>query len=256
MKQPNVVLATTATTYTNTDLLRVKLAREMFEDAEKRNYVICCVERTKGIIEEVLFGKVFANVVRISSAYTTTGEDRRRAIEAAMQMAGHDGFWAWVEPERVDFPKTIPDLVMPLQQMEADVVVPERSEDCWKQLRPTQWMSEKAINQVWEIVTGTKLDVAAGPKIGNYRAGQYFLRYRSSCGDFWDSTVCPLQFMIADGLKVVSRKWNFLYPLEQIEGEPETEQRRQKRLVQFTNLAQSIHYCSLTLRKQCNRSLD
>lgn len=245
LKQKNIVIATTATTYTANNPLRINLARKMFEEANRLHYMICCVECTEGEVENLLFGKPLPNVIRIPSGLKTTGEDRRKAIAKAMEIAGDHGFWAWVEPERIDFVKTIPFLLEPILQGKADIVVPERSEECWNQLHSAQWMSEKAINQIWEIFTHTRLDIACGPKLGNRAAGQYFLQYKGNYGDIWDSTNCPLQYMLADGLRIANRQWNFLYPKEQVEIEIETPQLKEKRLLQFTNLAKAIHYCSL-----------
>jgi len=154
-----------------------------------------------------------------------------------------DSIIVWIEPEKHDLVRSLPQLVQPIAEGDADIVILTRSKRSFVETYPAfQVESETQANEVYAEATGLSgFDPMSGPVAFRLSMAKYFVLNRPKklgLEDTYISHYAPLLAMM-DGHKVVpSPEIYFFYPREQREEETAlTEAMKTKRKWQLDTLS-------------------
>lgn len=140
------------------------------------------------------------------------GPARRELFGLAGDYSADIFFWT---EEKPDIVRLIPQIVAPLEQGEADIVIPSRTEESWNSYPDFQIESEKAANAVYAEVVGRPFDPMLGPVAFTRAMLHYFAEcnpaVRFGAPDTYTHHIAPLVAM-AEGARVVSVFVDFHYP--------------------------------------------
>jgi hypothetical protein len=151
------------------------------------------------------------------------GADRRKALKMGSEMAGPDGAFFWLEPEKC----TMVELLEPAFDLILDggfdfVCVGRNS---LKSYPDFQQKTEEVGNIAWRMATGVDFDTFCGVRGMNRNALPYFLDYDAKAAgapDQWDGLHLPIMDVIVSGLRLTQIKVDYIHPPEQteVEGTP------------------------------------
>lgn len=148
----------------------------------------------------------FVHVVTQDKAYYSgKGGALRQAVKAAMEwfrernIGSDESAIVFTEPEKVDIVEHVRDIVMPLLIDEADIVVPARDEELFRETYPIeQYHSESYGNCYFNLLAKqfpgfrkdgpTKLDWLFGPFAFKTNLANSWLNYE---GNSWDAQIVP-----------------------------------------------------------------
>lgn len=174
------------------------------------------------------------------------GSSRRQVILTcefySAERLGAEPIILWLEPEKYDLIRFIPEIVKPITEGKAKIVYPSRTDASWATYPEYQIISEKAANAVYEQVTGRKIDVMFGPVAFSPSEVKWFFTYEAEkfgLSDRWDSHHIPPMQAIASGVKVETVPVDFIYPPEQKRIEENDEAMRAKREQQLSELSEA-----------------
>lgn len=226
----------TTTFYRNIKETRFGLAMKTVCEAQRHEYPMVIVDG--GSPDEVCrqFQKKGAHLFHQEKS--SMGAGRRQAIAEAFKLAQTEVV-VWLEPEKFNLISYLNDIVRPIAQNRADLVVPGRKD--MSSYPREQEHAERLGNLIFYYLTRRKLDVWFGPRAMNRRAADYFLAYESDYGDKWDSIFIPLLRAIKNDLKVEGVIVNYIHPFLQTSEETGNWVFIDKRIKQLQNLIPSLH---------------
>lgn len=226
-------IAIVAITYydlkTPTSVLRAGLTKEMVKNACSLGYLVVLVDG--GSPRELI--KEYQNLGAIVHKQKTKsmGAGRREAIEYANSLDSEIVFLT--EPEKASLVSRIEEVVGPILEGKADIVMP------WRRSLGSypiaQQLSERFGNLYWKEMTGLELDVFFGPRVWHKDISKYFLEYDGAYGDLWDSLQVPVINAISDGKRVISVPVEYRHPVEQTKTEERDLSFFRKRIEQLIN---------------------
>lgn len=215
----NVILITT-TYYPKPGSLRERLAKETVAAAHAAGYRVVIVDDSKrpDLIEE--FTTLGAEACE--QKFSGMGTARRQAFFAAWSMAvGHtmkNPIFLWLEPEKVDVVRLVPELIARIVSDESDIVVMRRSDASFATYPTFQVTSEQQANAVYAEATGLKgFDPMSGPVAWNSLAMPFFIAAdgkRWGVRDGYVQHFAPLEAKVS-GCAITSVGVDFRYPPEQ-----------------------------------------
>ncbi|MDO8589692.1 MAG: hypothetical protein Q7R69_00230 [bacterium] len=159
------VVVVTTTLYNSIEELRFRLACDMVRVAVADGYKVV-IGDDSSIIPEVAgtFRSLGANVY--PRHHKGVGSGRREAFFHAWEVSVRENCSAivWTEPEKVDLIRWVGKIIRPLENGEADIVIPARTERSWQTWPAFQRESETRANGVYNEVLGTRgFDPMFGP---------------------------------------------------------------------------------------------
>lgn len=275
---PHSVCIATATFYKNwypgqvrnneadVDKIRGDLALQLMKDSIESGFQLVNVDG--GSSAEFLSEMSNMEVMWKKEEERGMSPSRRQAFREASQKEGVK-IIVWTEPEKTDIvAKNIKELSMPILRAEADIVIPRRTEKTFATYPGFQVESEKRLNKDWNNVlrrfgllkeSDGDLDVAFGPKIFRNSPAVlslFLARYEIensniSMGSlvrpetYSNATFFPVIAGLDQGYKVESIEIdNFVYPPKQASMEKDSEEFRNKRRKQRTDIVTgAIEFC-------------
>lgn len=249
----NIALVTT-TFYKEETELRCQLAFDMAKTAQEAGYTLVVVDDSPNpSIREKLkaFGaKVFPQLHR------GMGPPRREVYFHATEVLKSLGssekrIIIWLEPEKGNLIRFIPDIVKPILNREVDVVVPQRTERSWESYPSFQHKSESQGNQSVATLSGRDdLDVFFGPVASTTDAANLVIKSDPKSQEIEDKYVPQYLAAMAlqKGLTVGSVKVDFIYSPEQ-KNEEETTQHAAMIEKRKEQLARVVHAHQVILAK-------
>jgi hypothetical protein len=213
----------TTTFYKSTDDYRFPFAVETIKNAVADGHTVIIVDGSPlvGIKE------YFANLGAIVHDETAKGigPSRRELYEHIrlyrVQHATTPEIIVWLEPEKDDLIRFIPQIVEPIQQGTARIVVPRRTAAAWESYPKFQRASERTANLCYEFATGLDIDIFFGPVAFHAEMLPYFLNCKPSefgAVDNYIQHYAPV-FARRDFHKITSVEVDFRYPPKQREVE-------------------------------------
>lgn len=209
----------TTTFYKSTDETRFHLAAQMIGNAIAVGHSVIVVDGSPddAIGESLrrLGARVFKQTAQGMGAsrrelFTLAGDPQTYGSSAALP-----SYFIWLEPEKVDLVRWIPEIIDPIRRGGADIVIPARTEEGYASCPAFQAKSERQANVVYADATGKDFDVMFGPVAYNLATHGFFAtcnpKERYGAHDTYIQHVAPLEAM-ADGYSVVSVPVGFLYP--------------------------------------------
>lgn len=221
--------------------LRQELALELFGHAY--NDGVCIVVSDGGSNSDFLEATAaYPNVTVLQEPEgSTMGSSTRLALEQAISDAKDDPdhIFMWLEPEKVELVDhdKLAQLVQPIRDGQADIVVPSRKnldtlpkQQAWIEMRANRRANNLMRKNADDL--GSVLDLWFGPKIFNRKAAQYFTDYRGRL-DKWDAIIKPVLNAHSDRLRVADIPVDFDYPSSQSKHEDRNPDFQRKRLQQY-----------------------
>ena len=227
-------LVITTTTYypssSGTDLVRARLATKTIKKSRDEGYLFITIDGGSfpAAIEE--WKSLGATV--IEQKEKGMGNSRRQAFQAAFDTGKE--IVIWMEPEKHDFIKSIPQVVRPLLEKKSDVVIPRRIS--LSSLPLTQQYIEPFANLFWKTLTHTDLDIWFGIRAMNREMVHYFSQYVSKYADTWDILVIPLMDMISQHVRITDIPVDYVHDSSQTQDEENNLSFYKKRIEQLNNL--------------------
>ena len=230
------------------DNLRGDCALQMIHKALENGYQIAVID---GGSSKDFLSELTALGVSVSKEKERgMSASRRQALSEASEPENGKVI-AWFEPEKISMVDCLWKLCLPILHGEADIVVPERTEESFGTYTLQQAKSEKRFNHFWNKVLrlagllkgdDPDLDVAFGPKIFRNKPEilalflkQYSLRKGSKLESvvkpdaYSNATFFPIISALHKGFKVRSIPVNYRHPENQTEFEnahPERYERK------------------------------
>lgn len=204
-----VVIATT-TRYEDKDETRAKLALATIKETVRCGHKIVVVDSSSNNVKSLFKNK---GAIVIPQKEEGMGLGRRQAILEAYDLAGPDGFVAWVEPEKYSFIMFLEQIADYMKHHSLDLVIPER-----KSLASYPLYQEyfETIGRIaFSMLTGKDLDMWFGPRVFKGPIAHFFLNYKGEYGDLWDSIFVPVLHIIKTGKKVTGFIVDYEHPIEQ-----------------------------------------
>lgn len=246
----------TATMYQTPEEIRFHLACQFIGNAVAAGYKVMVVDNSPNPTIGESFEKIGARVFPQPSTTPGMGEQRRLLFHLA-GTSSTTPFFLWSEPEKPDLIRSIPEIIAPLRDDKADIVIPGRTEESLQTYPEFQIESERRMNAIYAEATGKPFDPAFGPVALHGKVLHYFAKCnptkRYGILDGYIQHVAPLEAM-ADGHRVASVAVDCFYPIQQRkeeEGKLSLDMRR-KRQYQFEVLtgAYRVVANALGLRQQ------
>lgn len=244
--------------------LRQELALQQFERAEALG-IRMIVSDGGSNVDFLEAASQFPNVTLLQEPEgSTMGSSRRFALEEALADSEDDPdhIFMWIEPEKVDLvdPDTLTELVQPIREGVADIVVPSRK-DLSTLPKQQAWFEVRANQRAGDLMKGQKstLDLWFGPKVFNRRAAEYFRNYKGQL-DKWDAIIKPVLEANNAGLKVIDVPVDFSYPPGQSQQEDGNPAFQRKRVEQYATILAELgdkfwltHWAALRNGNQPNK---
>ena len=172
------------------------------------------------------------------------GSSRRQAFFWAYEksICGEQEIVLWTEAEKRQIIGNIPEIIAPIQEGRAEIVVAGRSEKSWETWPEFQRETEQEANAVYARVTGLAgFDPMHGPVAFHRSVAPYFVTfdpYRHGVSDGYIQHYAPL-VALADGKAVRSVLVDTCYPPEQRAAEegPQAAAMEEKRIKQKDTLS-------------------
>lgn len=152
----NTVLLTT-TFYKSTDELRFKLACQTIQKAVNADYPMVIIDSSR-------YTEIAEEFVRLGAiVYPQTldgmGASRRQAFYHALhylrfELKSQEGIVLWLEPEKYDLIRSIPQIIKPIESGQAKIAIAKRSPESWQTYPDFQQESERKANRAYEEATG------------------------------------------------------------------------------------------------------
>lgn len=152
------------------------------------------------------------------------GKERRLLFLWAkdyLESHGGKGAVIWTEPEKTDLARFIKNIIEPIKNGKADMVLPRRRSLVSYPFWQRSW--EDTGNRMCQIVSGKDYDFFFGPKVLSTTALNYYIEYPrgEAVSDSWDSISSPILDAIALDAKIAEVEIDFQYPQAQLESETE-----------------------------------
>lgn len=161
------------------------------------------------------------------------GHQRRQVIGEAYNLS--KPIIAWTEPEKHPLISELWKAVEPINDGEADMVIPRRRS--LDSLPTAQQYAEAFGNLFFKQLTRHDLDLWFGPRAWHRDLSSLFLNYAPGTNsDSWDSLHLPVMQAIIGGKRVQGVEVNYSHPPEQRQVEENDAVFTYKRLVQLHNL--------------------
>lgn len=139
---------------------RFLLACEMIKNAIRAGHNVLIVDGSPNAYIREAFKELGANVTQQLSK--GMGPSRRELFRDASD-AYETPVYLWMEPEKVDLIRFIPQIVGPIFDGAADIVIPTRTNESFASYPDFQVASEQRSNDIFRVATGHDLDVLFGP---------------------------------------------------------------------------------------------
>lgn len=235
----------TTTFYKSTEETRFHLACQMIGNSVAVGHDVIVVDGSPDPIIGEAFQQIGAIVFRQTAQ--GMGASRRELFQwtsrhIPLRQALLDIF-LWLEPEKVDLIRWIPQIIVPIQRGEADIVIPALTDEGHLSRPAFQTSSEQEANAVYAEMTGRAFDVMFGPVAFRREMLRYFItcnpKERYGCPDTYIQHIAPMEAMAA-GYRVVSVPVGFLYPPAQKAEEESAlseamREKRRRQLEECTN---------------------
>jgi len=127
----------------------------------------------------------------------------------------------WLEPEKDDLIPFVPQIIEPIKQGKAKIVVPRRTPAAWESYPKFQRASERTANMAYKFATGLDVDIFFGPVAFRCDMLPYFLNCNPTefgAADNYIQHYAPV-FANRDFHRVASVEIDFRYPPGQREAE-------------------------------------
>lgn len=233
------ICVATTTFYKNSDDLRLKLTLRTLNALHEAQISVVVVDGSPNDEVKKKLQATGAIVIR-EVLGTTMGAGRRQALREADRAISIDHVVFWMEPEKYPIVPFIRQICAPIQEGEADIVVPRRADEL-SSYPKTQRLAEQCGNAIFEAVTGLALDVWIGPRAINVKGLAHFTKYDGAYGDKWQSIFMPLLTAAKDGLRLTEVVVDYVHPPEQTEVENrDTNLSIVKRLEQLHELGNAL----------------
>lgn len=203
----------TMTFYRSANEMRTRLALRTVVEALYHHYPLVVVDGGSP--------QPFLEMMREQGAHvypqegSGIGPAHRQLFKIASERAGEDGAICWVEPEKWPLVAELWKAGGPVLNGEADLVLPERTEEAWASYPPEQQLEEKFCNMAAHRITGLALDWSWGPFVASQAAIRHFIEYQDDYGGRYDARTIPRLRAIAAGLIVKGVRVNYAHPAEQ-----------------------------------------
>jgi hypothetical protein len=237
----------TMTYFSNTDELRFRLARQTIGDAACAGYHVVVLDGSpdKAIAED--FQALGAVVVK----QTVSGMGAARRELFACALSHCLPIFMWTEPEKVDIVRLIPRIIAPLENEDAEIAIPCRTDTSWASYPSFQVDSERKANAIYTEVAGKNLDPMFGPVAFRALSLPYFAKCNPAksygAADTYTHHIAVLEAMVA-GHRVASVPVDFYYPLAQrAEEEALGEVMKEKRQRQLDECANTYRRAAAAL---------
>jgi hypothetical protein len=183
-KHKSTVIATT-TFYKSTSELRFELACQFVTEAKTAGYPVVIVDGSP--IKEVAGRLRELGAIVFPQLHKGMGPSRREVFFHAEQVAvgGFESSFdvfdyyrsiLWTEIEKVDIIRSIPQLVFPIENRQADIAIAQRSKKSWGSWPEFQQRSEQQANAIYNEVFGTEnFDPMFGPVAFSIEMAKYFV---------------------------------------------------------------------------------
>jgi bacterioferritin (cytochrome b1) len=241
----DLVLFTT-TMYGEDAVSRVRevLAEDLLKNAEKLG--VRCVVVDGGSNAEFLKKlSEFKNVTSEIDPKLGMGESRREALKKALEMAGPQDNFLWVEPEKADLitEESLNAMIEGLRAGKTDIVVPRRK-SMESMPKFQAWIERRANQRAGELMkenedeaepTDEALDLWFGPKMFNRGGAAFFADYKGKL-DKWDSIIKPVIEAAEAGKKISSVDVDYSYDPSQSGSEENDRVMKEKRVIQYKKI--------------------
>lgn len=170
-------------------------------------------------------------------ASKSMGHGRRQSVESALKsfLETHSSskkhIILWREPEK-DMARHVEPLVIPIEDDEADIVIPRRK-NLYSYSTFSQYWEATGSTMASHIIGGIPQDYWVGPRAFTVQAAEYFLNYPGSqtgLPDRHDSIFGPLVDAAYAGLRITGVEIDFQYPQEQRDAEENDIKTANKRM--------------------------
>lgn len=243
----NIAVGTT-TQYSSKDDKRGSLAVQTLETLAAAGYRTSVVDGGSHSVWLERFSNIKGVTLTPETLDIRTGEPsmgagRRQTLAIAKSFVNARGVVVWMEPEKIDFVKSIGRAAKMILDGHADVVMPRRkSLDSYP---PEQQAAETLGNwSAQNLLGGKPLDFWFGPRLWSMRALPCMLDYAApgsvSYGDKWDSIMVPALNAMAAGLRVASVDVDYTHPSDQTKQETGDIKFTLKRIEQLYNIVPAL----------------
>lgn len=212
----------TTTSYRSKAETRFHLAAQMMGNAIAVGHSVIVVDGSPDPTVAESFRRIGAVV--FPQTAQGMGPSRRELFALAANprtygsSAALPAYLIWIEPEKADLVRWIPNILDLVRRDEADIVIPARTRESYMSCPTFQAQSEQAVNAVYAEVTGKPFDVMFGPVAFRQDMLPFFTncnpKERYNAHDTYIQHVAPMEAMAA-GCRVVSIPVDFFYPLAQ-----------------------------------------
>mgnify|MGYP002639318614 FL=1 len=222
-------------TYYKEECVRSKLALESIQKLRNESYGVI-------IVDEGSYCEFIDQIKKLGAkVYSIKKENLREAKRESFLRAYESGneFIVCMEPEKVDFVRSISGLIETMKNKNIDLVVPERKslDICPKFQKNT----EEKLNLFCKEITGWDRDFSFGPLIWRRDCTKYFLNFKSQVEEAnWDILFIPPLLAKEDGKKIKQIKIDFNYAKEMVEEEEDSLNFNQKRLFQLKIMCEAM----------------
>jgi hypothetical protein len=187
--------------------------------------------------------KAFKNVTSEVDPSLGMGESRREALKKALELAGPQDNFLWVEPEKSELitKESLSAMIEGLRAGQTDIVVPRRKSmasmpkfQAWIEKRANKRAGE-LMNEDEDAPTEESLDLWFGPKMFNREGANFFANYKGKL-DKWDSIIKPVIDAAEAGKKISSVDVDYSYDPSQSESEEHDRVMKEKRVTQYKKI--------------------
>ncbi|MEK6825665.1 MAG: hypothetical protein AABY00_02675 [Nanoarchaeota archaeon] len=227
------IVITTTTYYPSeneTDRVRARLATETMRKAGNEKYLFIAVDG--GSLPSRIEEWKALGVQVIPQKEKGMGNSRREAFQAAFDTRKE--VIIWMEPEKHDFIRSIPQVTEPLLEGKVDLVIPRRRS--LSSLPLAQQYIEPFANLFWKTLTHTDFDIWFGIRAMRREIVPYFSKYGSVYADTWDILVMPLMDMLYKGAHIGSVSIDYEHDASQTRDEENSLAFFKKRVEQLNAL--------------------
>lgn len=231
-----VVTSTFYPSVEGNDLVRSELALSLLSEIDEHGFQGVVVDG--GSLPDFIEKMGGSRSKIFSGEQLGRGEGRRKAIEEALLL--HPKYIVYVDPEKVDFIRSISLIAERMENESLDMVIPRRRS--MSSYPRFQEYSEKFMNEYLGALSGHSFDYVFGPRMWKQEHSHYFLTYDGKYGDTWDAIFIPVFEMLKNvEMKVGEVIVDFDYPPSQKAFEEQGFDFYQKRLAQVKNVLDAAY---------------
>ena len=222
------VCVVSVTYYTDQSDIRFPLAQQLCRLATQKCINLIIVDDSPAEIHAALQQEEGAHVKIFGQSkdhYHGKGGALRQAIHLARSLLEHEGDLnrcaiCFTEPEKIDLINHIQNIVKPLLEESADIVVPSRNKVLFQDTYPIeQYHSESFANLHFDSLAkrhegfnNVNIDWLFGPFSFKASLATSWLDY---AGNSWDAQMIPyVRGILNDGWRVRTVEINFMHPIE------------------------------------------